>query len=164
MEGILDLLDESAPDAGVEDSLADVSADDEVRVVSEDDVSDEDKPILEFIKDTLKSEIYDVKLSKKLGEHPVCLSTEGEVSLEMEKVFSSLPEGDPNAQNVKAKKILEINSNHKIFEKIKSMYNNDKDALKEIAEVLLTEAKLMEGLPVDDMGRFVELATKYIAE
>ena len=128
------------------------------------EITDEDKPIVEFLKDTLAGEVYDVKLSKKLGDHPVCLSTEGEVSLEMEKVFRNMPEGDPNAQNIRAKKVLEINSEHKIYEKVKELYESNKDDLKELAEVLLTEAKLIEGLPVEDMGKFVELVTKFISK
>ena len=127
-------------------------------------VSDADKPILDFIKEALNGEVFDVKLSKKLGEHPVCLTTTGEVSLEMEKVFRAMPQGDPNAQDVRAKKVLEINSEHKIYEKIKNLYETNRDDLKEVAEVLLDEAKLIEGLPVEDMGKFVNLATKYIAE
>ena len=128
------------------------------------EVTDEDKPIVDFIKETLATEVFDVRLSKKLGDHPVCLTTEGEVSLEMEKVFRAIPEGDPNAQNVRAKKVLEINSEHKIYNKIKGLFENNKDELKEIAEVLLCEAKLIEGLPVEDMARFVSLVTKYMAE
>lgn len=62
------------------------------------------------------------------------------------------------------KKVLEINSEHKIYEKIKNLFETNKDELKEVAEVLLDEAKLIEGLPVEDMGKFVNLATKYIAE
>ena len=80
---------------------------------------EEDKPVLEFIKNALEGEVFDVKLSKKLGSHPVCLATEGEVSLEMEKVFKAMPQTD-GAQDVRAKKILEINAEHKIYGKIKS--------------------------------------------
>ena len=129
------------------------------------EVTDEDKPLVEFLKTTLAGEIFDVKLSKKLGNHPVCLSTEGEVSLEMEKVFRNMPEGDPNSQNIRAKKVLEINREHKIYEKLKKLFdeNNENDA-KELAQVLLGEAKLIEGLPIEDMGKFIELATKFMAE
>ena len=126
------------------------------------EITDEDKPLIDFLKETLTGEVFDVKLSKKLGNHPVCLSTEGEVSLEMEKVFRNMPEGDLNAQSVRAKKVLEINREHKIYDKLKNLFETNKDDLKELAEVLLDEAKLIEGLPVEDMGRFVELATKFM--
>ena len=75
-----------------------------------------------------------------------------------------MPKGDPNSQNVRAKKVLEINREHKVFNKIKTLFDTNKYDLKEFAEVLLCEAKLIEGLPVEDMGRFVELVTKFIAE
>ena len=126
-------------------------------------VSEEDKPVLEFLKETLAGEVFDVKLSKKLGTHPVCLSSEGEVSIEMEKVLRSMPNTDAN-QDIRAKKILQINREHKIFEKIKTLFESDKDSLKEVSRVLLDEAKLIEGLPIDDTARFVELATKYISQ
>lgn len=131
---------------------------------STEQVSESDKPLIDFLKDTLKTEVFDVRLSKSLGSHPVCLSSEGEVSLEMERVFRNIPEGDPSAQNVRAKKVLEINSEHKIFEKIKSLFENNKDDLKQLAEVLLDEAKLIEGLPVEDMSKFVEYSTKFMAD
>ena len=127
-------------------------------------ISDEDKPILEFVKQSLNGEVFDVKLSKKLGEHPVCLSTEGEVSLEMEKVFRSMPTNDANNPNVRAKKVLEINSEHAVYEKIKKLYTENQDELKEVARVLLDEAKLIEGLPIEDTAKFVELITKFLAK
>ena len=132
---------------------------------STEEVADEDKPIVEFIKNALAGEVFDVKLSKKLGEHAVCLSTEGEISLEMEKVFNNMPKtGNDATHEIKAKKILEINPTHKIYEKIKKLYADNQDGLKEFAEILLDEAKLLEGLEVEDMGKFVSLSTKYMAE
>ena len=74
-----------------------------------------------------------------------------------------MPNSDAN-QDIRAKKILQINRNHKIYEKIKSLHETNQDALKEISRVLLDEAKLIEGLPIEDTARFVELATKYIAD
>lgn len=132
---------------------------------STEEVSDDDKPIVELIKNALAGEVFDVKLSKTLGEHAVCLSTEGEISLEMEKVFNNMPKtGNEATHEIKAKKILEINPTHKIYEKIKKLYAENQDGLKELAEVLLDEAKLLEGLEVEDMGKFVSLSTKYMAE
>ncbi|MBQ8451465.1 MAG: molecular chaperone HtpG [Clostridia bacterium] len=128
------------------------------------ETSEEDKPVLDFLKECLAGEVFDVKLSKKLGDHPVCLSTEGEISLEMEKVFKAMPQTDLNNQNISAKKVLEINANHKIYSKIKELFGKDNDSLKEVAEVLLNEAKLLEGLEIEDLPRFVELVSKYIAE
>ena len=124
---------------------------------------EEDKPVLEFVKNALNGEVFDVKLSKQLGTHPVCLMAEGEVSIEMEKVFKNMPKTD-GAQDVRAKKILEINAEHKIYEKMKKLYQDDQEALKEIALVLLDEAKLIEGLDIEDMERFVSLVSKHMAE
>ena len=127
-------------------------------------VSEEDKPILDFIKESLEGEVFDVKLSKKLNEHPVCLSTEGEVSIEMEKVFRSMPANDANNPNVRAKKILEINAEHEIYEKIKKLFAENKDELKDVSRVLLDEAKLVEGLPIEDTAKFVSLITKFMSK
>lgn len=123
----------------------------------------EEKPILEFIKNSLEGEVLDVKFASNLGEHPVCLLAQGEVSIEMEKILRNMPNTDAN-QDIRAKKVLQINREHKIYEKIKALFDNNQEALKEISRVLLDEAKLIEGLPVEDMARFVELATKYISE
>ena len=127
-------------------------------------VSEEDKPILEFLKETLAGETFDVKLSKKLGEHPVCLMAEGEVSIEMEKVLRTMPTNDANNPNVRAKKILEINAEHEIYQKIKKLFAENKEELKEVAFVLLDEAKLAEGLPIEDTSKFIASVTKLIAK
>ncbi len=130
---------------------------------STEEINDEDKPVIELIKSSLAGEVFDVKLSKKLGEHPVCLNSVGEVSLEMEKVFRNMPAGDPSAQDIRAKKVLEINSEHSVYAKIKSLYETDKEAVKEISEILLGQAKLIEGLPIEDMSRFITLVAKHIS-
>ena len=130
---------------------------------STEETLEEDKPILEFVKNALSGEVFDVKLSKKLGDHPVCLSTEGEVSLEMEKVFRNMPAGEESAQDIRAKKILEINAEHKIYSKMKGLFEANQEELKEISVVLLDIAKLVEGLPVEDMERFASLVSKHMA-
>ncbi len=130
---------------------------------STEEISDDDKPIIELIKTTLAGEIFDVKLSKKLGSHPVCLSTEGEVSLEMEKVFRNMPAGEMTNGDIRAKKVLEINGEHAVYSKIKSLFETDKESVKEIAEILLGQAKLIEGLPIEDMDRFISLVAKHIS-
>lgn len=134
-------------------------------IENEDDaVGEDDKPILEFIKESLAGEVFDVKLSKKLGEHPVCLASEGEVSLEMEKVLRNMPTNDANNPNIRAKKVLEINAEHEVYAKIKKLFAENKDELKEVAEILLNEAKLIEGLPIEDMAKFVALITKFLSK
>ena len=127
------------------------------------ETKEEDKPILEFIKNSLDGEVLEVKFASNLGVHPVCLLAQGEVSIEMEKVLRTMPNTDAN-QDIRAKKILQINREHKIYEKIKTLFDEDKDSLKEISRVLLDEAKLIEGLPIEDTARFVELATKHMSK
>lgn len=129
----------------------------------QEEVKEEEKPVLEFVKNALDGEVLDVKFASNLGEHPVCLLAQGEVSIEMEKVLRNMPNTDAN-QDIRAKKILQINREHKIYEKIKAMFESNQDGLKEVAKVLLDEAKLIEGLPIEDPAKFVELATKYISE
>lgn len=131
-------------------------------------VTEEDKPILELLKQTLAGEVFDVKLSKKLGTHPVCLMAEGEVSIEMEKVLRNMPTNDEGTQNIRAKKILEINADHAIYSKIKSLYtenkDDNKDEIKDIAYVLLNEAKILEGLPLEDPAKFAETLSSLLAK
>ena len=131
---------------------------------STEEILEEDKPMIELIKQNLAGEVFDVKLSKKLGDHPVCLTSEGEVSLEMEKVFRNMPAGDPAAQNIRAKKVLEINTEHQVFKKLKNLFEENKDEFKELCLVLLDEAKLIEGIPVEDLDRFVSLVSKHISK
>ncbi len=131
---------------------------------AEEIATEEDKPILEFVKQALDGEVFEVKLSKKLGEHPACLMAEGEVSLEMEKVFRSMPTNDANNPNVRAKKVLEINAEHEIYAKIKKLYQENQEELKDVAWVLLNQSKLIEGLPIEDMASFTTLITKFLTK
>ena len=115
------------------------------------DISKEKKPLIEKIKDILKDDVNDVIISKRLTDSPVCLvSTEG-VSFEMEKVLSQNPLGN----NAKANKILEINPNHDLFKTIEKIYyNNDDESLNDYAELLLSQALLMEGFALKDPVKF----------
>ncbi|WP_028829386.1 molecular chaperone HtpG [Proteocatella sphenisci] len=108
--------------------------------------SDQNKELFDFVTESLGGKIKSAKASKKLKTHPVCLSSEGELSIEMEKVLSMMPDGG----GVKAEKILEINTSHKIFELLKESFVNDKDKAKKIARVLYNQALLIEGLSVED--------------
>lgn len=108
---------------------------------------EENKDIFNYIKEILNGKVKDVKASKRLKNHPVCLASEGELSIEMEKVLSSMPD---NKGDIHADKILEINTNHEMFETLKKAFNSDKDKLKKIANVLYNQALLIEGLPIDD--------------
>jgi molecular chaperone HtpG len=111
---------------------------------------EDNKDIFEFIKDALKGKVKDVRPSKRLKNHPVCLANEGEITIEMEKVLKSMP----NNMDFKADKILEINVNHEVYGALKAAFENDKEKLKLYADVLYNQALLIEGLPVSDPVEF----------
>jgi len=115
---------------------------------------EESKDLLEFIKETLGDKVESVKLSRKLKTHAVCLSTEGDVSFEMEKYFANLPGSQD--QNVKAKRVLEINPNHPAFDALNKAYSEDKDKAKAMVAIMLDQALLMAGMPVEDMLGYSE--------
>jgi len=95
----------------------------------------------------LVGKVKKVKASKRLKSHPVCLSSEGEVSIEMEKVLNAMPSG----QEVKADKVLEINVNHEVFQAMKDAFAvENKDKLNLYTNLLYNQALLIEGLPIED--------------
>lgn len=109
-------------------------------------VNEDNKDILTLMKETLKEELSNVRFTNNLKSHPVCLTTEGDVSIEMEKVLNAMP----TEEKVKANIVLEINENHKIAEKIKVLYESDKEQLKNYTKLLYAHARLIEGLNVED--------------
>lgn len=123
-------------------------------------IAEDNKDMLDFIKESLGGKVKSAKISDKLKTHPVCLSNEGEISLEMEKVLNQMPDG----QKVSAEKALEINPNHPIFEKMKTLYADDKDKLKKYSNILYTEALLIEGMPVEDPVEFANLICELMTE
>lgn len=112
--------------------------------------AEENKDLLTFMKDALDGKVKAVVLSKRLKSHPVCLSNEGMLSIEMEKVLNAMP----NDQKVKAERVLEINASHPIFEKLAKLYAEDQEKLKTYAQLLYTQAELIEGMPVEDPVAF----------
>ncbi len=108
--------------------------------------NEENKKMLELMKEALDENITEVKFTNKLKKHPVCLTTEGEVSTTMEKVINAMPTNE----KINAKMILEINLNHKISDKLKELYKKDKEELKKYTKIIYLEARLIEGLPIDN--------------
>ncbi len=110
------------------------------------------KELFSFMQETLSGKVSEVVLSSKLKSHPVCLSSKGAVSIEMEKVLDSMP----NAENApKAEKVLEINGNHPVFEALTKAYAaDDKEKTKQYTELLYNQARLIEGLSVEDPVAF----------
>ncbi len=110
----------------------------------------ENKELFESMKDMLSGKVKDVRASKRLKNHPVCLANEGELSIEMEKVLNAMP----NNQNIKADKVLEININHDVFKSLKEAYEGDKEKLKLYTDLLYNQALLIEGLAINDPVEF----------
>ncbi len=110
---------------------------------------EESKDLLENMRKALDGKVVAVKLSSRLTKHPVCLTSEGQITLEMEKVFARMPQANAGGA-VKAERVLEINPEHPIFEVLKNLNENDQDKLKAYSELLYDQAVLIEGLPVDD--------------
>ena len=120
---------------------------------------EESKELLDFVKESLGDKVDSVKLSRKLKTHAVCLSSEGDVSFEMEKYFANIP-GAPESERVKAKRVLEINANHPAFAALEKAYKDDKDKAKAMSLIMLDQALLMAGMPVEDMLRYSESVFK----
>lgn len=111
---------------------------------------DEHKDMFAEMKELLSGKVTDVKVSKRLKSHPVCLSTDGDISLEMEKVLNAMP----NNQQVKADKVLEINIDHNVYNSLKAAYDKDEETFKLYTNLLYNQALLIEGLPVSDPVEF----------
>lgn len=117
--------------------------------------AEENKDMFKYMTDALGGKVKEVRLSSRLKSHPVCLSAEGNITIEMEKVLSAMPQNE--REDVKATKVLELNASHPIFEKLKSLYANDKDKLTEYTKLLYSQALLIEGLTVENPVEFAEL-------
>lgn len=110
----------------------------------------DNKDLFEHMTSLLSGKVKNVKASKRLKSHPVCLSTEGEVTIEMEKILKAMP----NGQDVRADKVLEINVNHEVFQSLKAAYGSDKEKLNLYTNLLYNQALLIEGLTISDPVEF----------
>lgn len=117
--------------------------------------AEESKEMFDFMKEALGGKVKEVRLSTKLKSYPVCLSSEGQVSIEMEKVLNSMPQNENN--KVTAEKCMELNASHPVFGKLKELYASDKDKLTEYTKLLYSQARLIEGLDVEDPVEFAKL-------
>ena len=106
------------------------------------------------------SEVSEVKFSNKLKTHPVCLTTKGDVSLEMQKVFDAMP----NDMGIKAETVLEINEKHPISEKLKKLYKKDKEEFDKYTKILYSEARMIAGLPIDNPTEISKLICEVISK
>ncbi len=121
------------------------------------------KDLFTFLTDALGGKVREVKASGRLKEHPVIITASGGLSLEMEKVLNSMPTG----AKVESVKVLEINAEHPVFEKLKKLYASkkaaDKDKLKDYAAILYDQALLIEGMPIADPAAYSNLVCGLIS-
>ena len=110
--------------------------------------NEENKDLLSCIKEQLGDKVADVVLTSRLKSYPVCLTAKGQISLEMEKVLNAMPA--PEANRIKAQRVLEINAGHPVFAALKALYPDNKEKLASYAQILYTQALLIEGIPVED--------------
>lgn len=127
------------------DQSLDISSEEEkASLKTENDTNSE---MLTFMKDTLSGAVTAVKFSGSLKDHPVCLSSDGGISLEMEKVLNAMPDANGN---IKAETVLEINISHPLAESLKKLYFTDKDKLAKYTKILYSQARLIGGMAIDN--------------
>ncbi len=136
-------------------SDADLDLDTEEEKEAAKKLDEENKDMFEFMQKALDGKVKTVRLSSKLKSHPVCLSSDGAITIEMEKVLNAMPQNEGN--KVKAEKALEINPDHPIFAKLKDLFASDKDKLTDYTKLLYSQALLIEGMSVEDPVEFANL-------
>ncbi|MCT4596216.1 MAG: molecular chaperone HtpG [Anaeromicrobium sp.] len=112
--------------------------------------NEENKELFEYMKNLLSDKVQEVRASKRLKNHPVCLANDGELSIEMEKILNAMP----NSENIKADKVLEINVNHSVFKSLKESFKEDKEKVNLYTNLLYNQALLIEGLTINDPVEF----------
>ena len=113
------------------------------------------KSMFDFIKEELGGAVGEVRFTNTLGKHPACLSSEGEISVNMEKTLSKMPGSSEGAP--KAELVLEINMNHPIAERLKNLYDTDKEKLGKYAKIIYSQARLISGLSIDNAVEISEM-------
>ncbi|WP_135555083.1 molecular chaperone HtpG [Paenibacillus cymbidii] len=131
-------------------SSGDLGIDADANEKTDDETGKENEDLFEQMKTLLAGKVKSVKASKRLKSHPVCLSAQGDLSIEMEKVLKMMPSG----QDVQAEKVLEINVNHPVFVSLKDAFEKDKEKLGLYTALLYNQALLIEGLPLQDPVEF----------
>ena len=119
-----------------------------------------DKDMFEFMLEEIKEDVTSIRYTNKLKKHPVCLTSEGEITVEMQKVINAMP----TDENIKAKLVLELNESHPITEKLRTLYDEDKETLKKYIKILYNEARLIEGLPVENPTELTNLICEFLSK
>lgn len=122
--------------------------------------NEDDKDMFDFMKECLGEEVSLIRYTNKLKNHPLCLTSDGEVTVEMQKVINAMP----TDEHINAKLVLEINESHDISNKIKDLYENDKETLKKYTKILYNEARLIEGLPVENPTELSNLVCEMLSK
>ena len=122
--------------------------------------NEDNKDMFESMKKTLGDDVHDVKFTNRLKTHPVCLTSEGPISIEMEKVMRAMP----TEEKIKASAVLEINESHPISSKLKELYKNDKEKFDEYTKILYAQARLIEGLPLDNPTEISNMICELISK
>ena len=141
----------------VSDGNLDLDTEEEKKEIKE--VNEDNSDLLKTMTDMLE-EVTEVKFSNKLKSHPVCLTTKGDVSIEMQKVFDAMP----NDMGIKAQTILEINEKHPISEKLKTLYKEDREEFDKYTKILYTEARMIAGLPIENPTEISRLICEVISK
>lgn len=143
----------------VSDTNFDLSSDEEKENLKK--INEENKDLLALMKTVIDTNVKDIRFTNRLKNHPVCLISDGEVSLEMEKVLNQMP----NGEKISASKIMEINEAHPISKKLQELYkNNDKETLEKYTKILYQEARLIEGLSVENPSEVANLICEILSK
>jgi len=143
--------------ANVSDGSLDLESEEEKEATKK--VNEDNSDLLKAMSEEIK-EVSEVKFSNKLKTHPVCLTTKGDVSIEMQKVFDAMP----NDMGIKAETVLEINEKHPIADKLKKLYKKDKDEFIKYTKILYSEARIIAGLPIDNPTEISKLICDVISK
>ena len=125
-----------------------------------DKLNEDSKDMFDYMKEILNNDVSEVRFTHRLKNHPVCLTSVGPVSIEMQKVLNAMP----NDQSVNAKIILEINESHNISKKLKQLYDKDKEKFENYTKILYSQARLIEGLPIDNPTQISNLICDMLSE
>lgn len=133
---------------------------DDIGIVDNEENTTEDTELIEFIKDALSDKVAAVKITSRLKKHAICLSSQGEISIDMEKTLNAMP----NGSSAKAEKVLEISKEHAIYQKLKDLYANNQEQLKDLALVLYNQSAYMAGLALENPTEAVDLVVELLSK
>ena len=141
-------------DAGLD--MEDEGEQEEIKKTAEDS-----KDLFAFMKEHLGDSVKEVRLSSRLKTHPVCLTADGNISLEMEKVLNAMPN---NNEKIHAERVLELNPRHPIFAVLTKAYAEDREKAAKLTDVLFAQASLIEGVGIDDPVAYANAVCSLLAD